>query len=172
MIRYRGEIGIPHPLHFPLSQIQPKIGIFSIGPSLCPHFGQEDGGQTMEIPRGIRHTHAVVKLPKHPPRINAYTYHSTTAGAPYSCSQSRMAPFSEESIPNPPFQEKKDLCMETRRGRKNTVFLTSRKLPVPRGSFRTSSRACRTGSGQISHLSPGRKSFRSCLFHPSWSRRW
>ena len=66
---YRGEMGSLQEEHFPLKASQLIMGIFSHAVIQCPHFGQREGGETMDSPLGIRQIHTLRKLPiQHPNR--------------------------------------------------------------------------------------------------------
>jgi hypothetical protein len=67
---YRGEIGARHEEHFPRSASQERIGMFCHHLIAAPHFGQCDGGLTIDSPRGTRHMTTLRNDAMHAPSQN------------------------------------------------------------------------------------------------------
>ena len=70
---YLGEMGSLQEEHFPFRTSQLMTGIFSHAVIQCPHFGQREGGETMDSLLGIRQIHTLRKLPIQHPKIKANT---------------------------------------------------------------------------------------------------
>ena len=51
---YLGEMGARQFAHFPRSASHERIGMFCHQRTAAPHFGQRDGGETIDSPRGTR----------------------------------------------------------------------------------------------------------------------
>ena len=63
------EILSLHSLHFPLCRKKEIIGINSVGRNLWPHFGQCEGGETIDSPFGNLHPTTLKKDPNIVPNI-------------------------------------------------------------------------------------------------------